>query len=95
MNPYNVILKPIVSEKSNDLREADGKYVFTVNREASKKDIHLAVKKMWDVEVKSVRTMVSRGKIKRRGHQLCAPKLTKKAIITLAAGAKLPIFEDQ
>ena len=95
MNPYSVILKPIVSEKSNDLREAEGKYVFAVNRDASKKDIQLAVKRMWDVEVKSVRTMISRGKIKRRGHQLCVPKSSKKAIITLAEGAKLPIFEDQ
>ena len=95
MNPYNVILKPILSEKSNDLREEQKQYVFLINREANKKDVALAVKKMWDVQVKSVRTMITRDKIKRRGHQLSKPKTTKKAIVTLVEGGKLPIFEDQ
>lgn len=95
MHPFNVIVRPVLSEKSNDLRETGGKYVFIIRREASKQDVKKAVKAMWDVEVKSVRTLVQRGKIKRRGANLSKPVKTKKAFVTLAEGAKLPLFEDQ
>jgi large subunit ribosomal protein L23 len=94
MHPYNVIVKPVLSEKSNDLRENDGKYAFIVRREATKQDVKKAVAAMWDVEVKSVRTLVQRGKIKRRGMNLSKPVKTKKAFVTLAGDAKLPLFED-
>lgn len=94
MQPYSVIVKPVLSEKSNELREAQGKYIFEVRKEATKKDIQKAVLKLWDAEVTSVQTNIRRGKIKRRGMNLSKPVSKKFAYVTLAEGAKLPIFED-
>lgn len=95
MHPFSVIMKPLVSEKSNDLREEKGQYTFLVRREASKQDVSRAVAKLWDVKVATVRTMISRGKVKRRGSNFSKPTKTKKAIVTLEGDAKLPLFEDQ
>lgn len=95
MQPYSVIVKPLLSEKSNDLREDINQYTFIVRRDATKDDVKNAIAKIWDAKVKTVRTMVTRGKIKRRGTNFSKPVSTKKAIVTLADGAKLPLFEDQ
>ena len=95
MQAYDVIVKPILSEKSNEVREAEGKYTFQVKRDATKDDVKKAVSKLWNVDVLKVQTMITRGKIKRRGANLSKPTKTKKAIVTLAEGAKLPLFEDQ
>ena len=95
MHPFSVIIRPVLSEKSNDLRENHGKYAFVVHRDATKQDVKKAVKAMWDVEVRDVKTLIQRGKIKRRGSNLSKPVKTKKAFVTLVEGAKLPLFEDQ
>ena len=95
MHPYSVILKPAVSEKSNDVRESEGKYTFVVRLSATKQDVSRAVKKIWDVDVVKVATNIRRGKIRRRGAQLTTPKSTKRAVVTLAKGQKLPLFEEQ
>lgn len=94
MNPYNVIIKPIVSEKSNDIREKQGKYSFEILRDATKNDVKLAVAKLWDVKVKTVTTSIKRDKIRRRGAFVTKPGLSKRAIVTLEEGAKLPLFEE-
>ena len=95
MHPYSVIIKPAVSEKSNDLREDEGKYTFIVRMSATKKDVSQAVKKIWGVDTVKVATNIRRGKIKRRGTQLTVPKKTKRAVVTLKKGEKLPLFEEQ
>lgn len=95
MHPLNVIIKPVLSEKSNDLRELAGKYTFVVRKEATKNDVKKAVKQLWDVNVASVNTLVQRGKIKRRGMNFSKPTKTKKVFVTLEKGATLPLFEDQ
>lgn len=95
MHPYSVILRPILSEKSNQMREAENKYVFEVKKEATKEEILLAVKKLWNVDAQKVTTLLRRGKEKRRGTQVVAPCLSKRAYVTLAQGQKLPLFEDQ
>lgn len=95
MNPFNVILKPIISEKSNELREKEGTYSFEVRREASKDDVRKAVKALWNADVETVNTLVRRGKVKRRGAQIFKGGNTKKAFVKLAGNAKLPLFEEQ
>ena len=95
MHPYSVIEKPILSEKSNDLREREGKYSFVVKRDATKDDVKNAVSKIWGVEVVDVRTMIQRGKVKRRGMNMSKTSNFKKAIVKLAEGAKLPLFDEQ
>jgi len=72
-----------------------GRYSFVVRLDASKKDVKTAVKKLYDVDAVSVRTVVSRGKIRRRGMFLSKPKLKKKAIVRLKEGQSIKIFEDQ
>ena len=95
MHPYSVIVKPLLSEKSNEVRETAGKYTFVILRDATKEDVKNAVSKLWDVKVAKVQTMITRGKVKRRGANFSKPTKTKKAIVTLVEGAKLPLFEDQ
>lgn len=95
MHPYSVIEKPILSEKSNDLREREGKYSFVVKRDATKDDVKKAVSMIWGVEVVDVRTMIQRGKVKRRGMNMSKTSNFKKAIVKLAEGAKLPLFDEQ
>jgi len=95
VNPYSVIVRPILSEKSNNQREASNKYTFTVAMKATKDDVEKAVKALYDVKVENVRTMIKRGKIRRKGTSFSKPVKSKKAIVTLAEGSKIPLFEDQ
>ncbi|MFY7927999.1 MAG: 50S ribosomal protein L23 [Oligoflexus sp.] len=95
MNPFHVIVRPVLSEKSNGVRESEGKYTFIINKDATKDDVKSAVAALWNVKVEKVHTLLQRGKYKRRGFRYSKPVLTKKAVVTLAEGAKLPIFEDQ
>jgi len=95
MHPFHVIVRPVLSEKSNGVRENEGKYTFIVQKEATKDDVKKAIAALWNVKVESVNTLLQRGKFKRRGSRYSTPTLTKKAVVKLADGAKLPIFEDQ
>ena len=95
MHPLSVIIRPVLSEKSNQVREGQGKYTFIIQKDATKDDVKKAVAALWNVKVEKVRTLIQRGKFKRRGAHFSKPTLTKKAVVTLVAGAKLPIFEDQ
>lgn len=95
MHPFSVILRPVLSEKSNELRETAKRYVFEVHKKATKKEISLAVSKMWNVKVEKVTTLIRRGKVKRRGNKVSAPVSSKHAYVKLAEGQKLPLFEDQ
>ena len=95
MNPYNVIIKPLLSEKSVSIRERESKYAFIVNNKAAKSDIKKAVELGFEVDVKSVNTMLTRGKVRRRGSRLSQSSLKKKAIVSLADGQKIKLFDDQ
>jgi large subunit ribosomal protein L23 len=96
VNPYNVLLRPLLSEKNNELRESKNKYVFKVDFDSTKGEIKDAVSKMFDVKVANVRTVVCRGKVRRRGVNVGQSQHTKKAIITLQEGQSIKkIFEDQ
>ena len=95
MNPYSVLLRPVLSEKSNKVREQAAKYTFQVALKASKPEISRAVALAYGVQVDSVRTLVTRDRLRRRGIHIIKPNKTKKAIVTLKAGQKIPLFEDQ
>jgi len=95
MQPFSILLKPILSEKSNSIREEAGQYSFMVRLDASKEAVGKAVTKMFDVKVASVRTLVGRTKVRRRGAHVTKPKKFKKAIVTLVKGQKISLFEDQ
>ena len=91
---YDVILKPVVTEKSMELM-ADKKYTFLVHTEATKAQVKEAVEKMFaGTKVKSVNTMNLDGKTKRRGMTYGKTAKTKKAIVELTAdSADIEIFE--
>ena len=85
---YDVILKPVVTEKSMNLM-AEKKYTFLVHTDANKTMIKEAVEKMFDgVKVASVNTMNCEGKTKRRGWVFGKTAQTKKAIVQLTADSK-------
>ena len=91
---YDVILKPIVTEKSMAAM-GEKKYTFLVHTEANKSMIKEAVEKMFEgTKVKNVNTMNLDGKTKRRGMTLGKTAKTKKAIVTLTEDSKdIEIFE--
>ena len=92
-NPRDIIFEPIVSEKSYDLIEETNTYTFVVDRRANKTEIKQAVASIFDVKVVSVNTMNRKGKLKRTGYMLGKRKDTKRALIKLADGDKIDIFE--
>jgi large subunit ribosomal protein L23 len=94
-DPRDVIIAPVVSEKSYALMEADV-YTFTVHPDASKPEIHDAIEAIWGVKVLKVNTLNRKGKVRRtRGtNRLGQRPGTKRAIVTLAPGDKIPLFES-
>ena len=91
-DPRDIILAPVVSEKSYALM-AEGKYTFRVNDRAHKTQIKHAVAEIFDVEVAEVRTSRVRSKPKRRGVHSGKTRSWKKAIVELAPGNQIELFE--
>ncbi len=82
MKPEDVIVAPVVTEKSNDNMQ-QGKYTFEVNKKATKVDIAKAVEKLFEVKVLNVNTVTVRGKNKRMGRYEGKTSDWKKAIVTI------------
>ena len=92
MKLSDVLKAPVVTEKSTLLQES-GKYVFKVDLKATKHDIKRAVEAAFDVNVTSVNTLRNHGKVKTYGRNQSKQPDTKKAIVTLASGESIQIFE--
>lgn len=93
-DPRDVILAPVVSEKSYALLDQNA-YTFIVHPEANKTEIRQAVEKIWDVKVLSVNTVNRKGKSKRFRYTVGKRPDTKRAVVKLAEGDKIEIFEQQ
>jgi large subunit ribosomal protein L23 len=93
-NAEQVLVRPVVSEKSYALME-DGAYVFVVASDATKVDVRNAVEQVFGVKVKSVNTLNRKGKTRRNRKTNTVGKrsATKRAVVTLAAGDKIDLFE--
>lgn len=89
---FHVIKRPLVTEKNSMLAE-QGVYVFEVERAANKTDIKKAVEKYFRVKVKSVKTAVCRSDLKRTRTGYVKQDYWKKAMVRLAPGEKITIFE--
>lgn len=85
--PYDVIIKPVISEKSMEDAQAK-KYTFKVAVDANKTEVKHAVEEIFGVEVKKVNIMNVVGKQKRMGRYVGMTATTKKAIVTLTEGSK-------
>jgi large subunit ribosomal protein L23 len=93
-NPYSVIVRPILTERSTTLKEKQNQYIFEVLPEATKPDIRHAVEEIFKVKVLSVRTMNVLGKFRRLGRSMGKKPDWKKAIVTLGEGQKIDLVEQ-
>jgi large subunit ribosomal protein L23 len=93
MDARQIIIRPLVTEKSTVKREESNQYTFRVLPKASKRQIASAVEELFDVHVQNVRTMRMQGKKKRLGKNLGRRPSWKKAIVTLAEGDTVDFFE--
>jgi large subunit ribosomal protein L23 len=93
-DPRDVIVRPVVSEKSYALSEK-GVYIFVVPSSTNKIEIRRSVEKVFNVKVTNVNTLNRLGKRKRNRKKATYTKLsdTKRAIVTLAPGQTIPLFE--
>ena len=92
-NPRDVILAPVVSEKSYALLD-EGRYTFVVHPQTNKTEIKQAVQSIFGVRVVSVNTLNRKGKRKRFGTSFGVRKSTKRAVVTLAPGDTIDIFDS-
>lgn len=91
-HPHDVILAPVVSEKSFDLIESNNTYSFLVDPRSNKTEIRQSVEAIFEVDVLSVNTYNRRGKRKRTRRTLGRRKDTKRALVTLADGHSIDLF---
>lgn len=92
MHPYEVLRRPIISEKATLLQKGN-KYVFEVARETNKAQIKQAIELAFKVKVSKVNVITTPGKTKRMGRREVTSSPWKKAVVTLGPGDKISFFE--
>jgi large subunit ribosomal protein L23 len=95
MNRFDVIRRPIDTEKLNRLRDRENKYGFEVDVRASKTEVKQAVESLFKVKVLDVKTAIVRGKRRRIGRSEGMRPNWKKAVVTLKDGDAISIFEGK
>ena len=93
MDPHQIIIRPVISEKSYNLIESEGQYTFQVDRRANKNQIKHAVESAFDVRVQKVNTAHVKSKPKRQGLTRGRTATWKKAVVKLAPGESIELFE--
>jgi large subunit ribosomal protein L23 len=93
MDPHQIIIRPVISEKSYNLIESEGQYTFQVDRRANKNQIKGAIESAFDVKVDKVNTAHVKSKPKRQGLTRGRTSTWKKAVVTLAEGERIELFE--
>lgn len=91
---YDIIKRPIVTEKAHDKKENEASLCFEVHRDANKIQIKEAVEKLFKVKVADVRTSIFEGKLRRRGRYAGYRSDWKKAYVRLKAGQKMPEYVE-
>lgn len=94
MNLYDVIVKPVVTEKAVTKKEENATLCFEVSPGATKSEIKTAVEKLFSVKVAEVRTSNFEGKLRRRGRFAGYRSDWKKAYVRLKAGEKMPEYAE-
>ena len=92
-NISQILVRPLVTEKTHEQLDRHGAYTFVVANDANKIEIAHAIEKQFNVRVKNVRTMRYAGKEKRMGRWVGRKASWKKAVVTLAEGDSIEIFE--
>lgn len=92
-DPRDVIIRPVVTERSTLLADDNDAFTFIVARDANKPEIRRAVELMFDVKVRKVNTMRYLGKWRRLGQNYGRKPSFKKAIVTLVEGERIDVYE--
>lgn len=93
MTPYDIIKKPLITEKSTIQKEKSNQVCFEVDRRSNRVEIRNAVEKLFNVKVSDVRTMQVKGKVKQRGRIVGKRRDWKKANVKLMPGERIEFFE--
>jgi len=93
MNSQQIIQRPLVTERTMTLRDDENKYAFVVHPKATKPEIRKAIEELFDVKVIEVTTANMMGKVRRMGRYSGPRAAWKKAIVTLAEGQKIEIYD--
>lgn len=94
MTPQQIIVRPVVTEKSTDLQGRNNHYVFEVAKAANKIEIRKAVELVFGVRVQDVRTMVVRGDLRRVGKFTGKQRSWKKAVVTVHPGDSIDLYGE-
>jgi len=89
---HEVVVRPLINEKSTAQREAHNQYAFEVHHKATKDDVKKAVERFFNVKVADVRTLINHGKARRVGQSIGRNSNWKKAIVTLKEGQAIDFF---
>ena len=90
---YDIIKRPVITEKTSIQKEVFNQFTFEVDRRANRVEIKKAVEDIFNVKVAQVKTIQVKGKTKRRGWILGKRRDWKKAIVTLMPGERIDFFE--
>lgn len=93
MIQYDIIKRPLITEKTSIQKEAANQVSFEVDRRANRVEIKRSIEKIFNVRVSSVKTMQVKGKTKQRGRIVGKRRDWKKAIVTLLPGERIDFFE--
>ena len=92
MDKTNIIIKPLITEKSTHQQTTRNAYAFEVTKNATKPEIRKAVERLYDVKVVDVRTMVRKGKPRRTRYGLSHTSEWKRAVVVLAEESRIDLF---
>lgn len=93
MIQYDIIKRPVITEKTTTQKEKDNQITFEVDRRTNRVEIRRAVERIFNVRVAGVQTLQVKGKIKQRGRIEGKRRNWKKAVVTLAPGERIDFFE--
>jgi len=93
MNPYDIVKRPLITEKTSIQKEDYNQMSFEVDRKANRVEIKRAIEKIFNVNVATVRTMQVKGKTKQRGRIVGKRRNWKKAVVKLMPGERIDFFE--
>ncbi|MBZ4683754.1 MAG: large subunit ribosomal protein [Fusobacteriaceae bacterium] len=94
MNLYDVIKRPVITEKSELQRREKNVYTFIVDKKANKIEIRKAVETIFGVKVEGVNTLTVKPEVKRYGMKLYKTKFVKKAMVKVKDGDKINLFPE-
>ena len=93
MNSFNIIKRPIITEKATKLKETNNKYEFVVAKDATKGQIKEAIEQLFKVDVEKVRTAILPGKLRRQGAHSGYRSDFKKAVVNIKKGQSIKVVE--